>query len=345
MAACAGPSASGGRRRAAHTEALSKPMACGAVPARPRSAPWPEVALYLIEPVGVRLHDSARQAVVEQQITLAVRDRARHRLGDVKAGQQVGDLVPERAQALEHGFFAGDIGREQPPRGLHLDAREASGLAHPVPQRLPPLIRERVPPTATSSASSGPSASRRSGPSCPSPRRRPAPSRPRPWRPPAASTGSSSWARRFSERQRSQGKRQGARDPRRRAVAPRARFAPRASTSTSVAAAPRPDDEENSWASPSETPNAEAGLRRPGERVGAACAVRAGARRTPAFPARRASRRRRREPCKAREAGVARVPRTALAVRPERASGGRRPRRSRIAASRSAIHMSAATRR
>lgn len=100
--------------------------------------------LDLVEPVEMGLDDAAREPVVEEQIALAVREGRRHPHRDVDSREQVRDLVPQPPQAPEDGLVAHEIGGQQPDRRLHEDPREAGRLPHPLRERLPPLVRERV---------------------------------------------------------------------------------------------------------------------------------------------------------------------------------------------------------
>ena len=92
----------------------------------------------------MRLDQPARQAMVEQQIPLPVWDRRRDRLGRVQPSAEILDLAAEGAQAGEHGLVAGEIGGEEPPRGLELEAGEPDRLGRPAPDGVEPLFREHV---------------------------------------------------------------------------------------------------------------------------------------------------------------------------------------------------------
>jgi len=54
----------------------------------------------------VGLDDAARQAVVEQRVALAAGDRGGDGLGGVEPGGDVGDLLAQRLEAVEHCLLA-----------------------------------------------------------------------------------------------------------------------------------------------------------------------------------------------------------------------------------------------
>ena len=104
----------------------------------------PQLPLDLVEPVAVGLDDAARQAVVEEQVALAAGDRGGDGLGGVESGGDVGDLLAQRQEAVEHRLLADEVGGEQADDRLVLDAGEAGRLLHPVGERLAALVGERV---------------------------------------------------------------------------------------------------------------------------------------------------------------------------------------------------------
>jgi hypothetical protein len=59
------------------------------------------------------LTDAARQAVVEQQVVLAAGDRGGDGLGGVESGGDVGDLLAQRPEAVEHCRLADEVSGEQ----------------------------------------------------------------------------------------------------------------------------------------------------------------------------------------------------------------------------------------
>jgi hypothetical protein len=82
--------------------------------------------------------------VVQEQVVLAVGDRAGNGLGGVEPGGDVGDLIAQRQKAVQHSLLAHEVGREQSGDRLVLDAGEAGRLLHPVGERGAPLLREHV---------------------------------------------------------------------------------------------------------------------------------------------------------------------------------------------------------
>ena len=90
-----------------------------------------QLPLDLVEPVGMCLDDAARQAVVEEQVALAAGDRGGDGLAGVDSGGDVGDLLAQRPEAVEHCLLADEVGGEQSDDRLVLDAREAGRLLHP----------------------------------------------------------------------------------------------------------------------------------------------------------------------------------------------------------------------
>ena len=69
-----------------------------------------ELHLDLVHPGREGVEQSRRQAVVEGQVLLPVRQRLRDRLTDIQARTGVGDLLPQRPQALDYGRLADEIG-------------------------------------------------------------------------------------------------------------------------------------------------------------------------------------------------------------------------------------------
>lgn len=92
----------------------------------------------------MRVDDPSREAVVQQQVFLLVRDGRRDRLGDVEPCAELGDLVAKTAQAREGPPLADDVSGEKANRGLEKDSREARGGRGPLPERLDTLRRQRV---------------------------------------------------------------------------------------------------------------------------------------------------------------------------------------------------------
>lgn len=73
-----------------------------------------------------------------------MRKARRHPFGDIDSCEQVGNLVAESPEALEHGVVPHEICGQQPDGRLHEDPREARRLAHPLRERLPSLAGEPV---------------------------------------------------------------------------------------------------------------------------------------------------------------------------------------------------------
>jgi hypothetical protein len=92
----------------------------------------------------VGLDDAASEPVVEEEIGLAVGERGRNRLGGVESDGDVGDLVAECQEAVEHGLLADEVGGEQSGDGFVLDAREPGWPFHPLGERLAALVGEHV---------------------------------------------------------------------------------------------------------------------------------------------------------------------------------------------------------
>ena len=90
------------------------------------------------------LDDTAREAVVEEQVVLPAGDRGGDGLGGVESGGDVGDLLAQRPEAVEHCLLADEVGGEQSDDRLVLDAREAGRLLHPFGERIAALVGERV---------------------------------------------------------------------------------------------------------------------------------------------------------------------------------------------------------
>ena len=90
------------------------------------------------------LDDAAREAVVEEQVVLAAGDRRGDGLGGVESGGDVGELLAQRPEAVEHCLLADEVGGEQSGDRLVLDAREAGRLLHPFGERIAALVGERV---------------------------------------------------------------------------------------------------------------------------------------------------------------------------------------------------------
>ena len=112
-------------------------------PAAPH-VPGAQLPFDLVEPIRVRLDDPPSEAVVEEEVALPVRNGRRHRLGDIEPCGVVGDVVTKAAERFQRRVLTDEVGSEQPPRRLHLDARKAARLVHPRAQRLVPSLGERV---------------------------------------------------------------------------------------------------------------------------------------------------------------------------------------------------------
>ena len=74
----------------------------------------------------------------------AVRERLRDRLTDVQARAGVGDLLPQRPQALDHRRLADEVGAEDADDALVVDLRQRRRLRRPLGERLARLVRELV---------------------------------------------------------------------------------------------------------------------------------------------------------------------------------------------------------
>src|SRR5919109_3259654 len=110
----------------------------------PPPSPRSQFLLDFVEPVPMGLDDAPGEAVVEEQVVRAAGDRPGDGLGGVESGADVGDLVAERPEALEHHLFADDVGGGQTDDRLVLYAGKAGRLFHPLGERGAAPVGEHV---------------------------------------------------------------------------------------------------------------------------------------------------------------------------------------------------------